>query len=751
MADGVETADTATLEMPDLQTRTAFFRNWPGGIDSWTAPSAVNPLSYVWSQNILNKGGIPQTRPGSRALACMPSGRPQGIKLFTPRSGVPELMVAVDGKIWTARAPFDQFRQLTQLQFNPASRFVTITEALKSTAYDDIGEIYYLNDPFKVAVIQDGNTRSAYYDGSTAVHNNPTPTAKASLTQENRDGTKIGLWSVYSNNRLWVARGRFVFASDIGNPLKNKESQYINESPAFILPNDCTGMIEVNDRSGILCFYENGADFIESSIQDRTQWLDIGNIQQTVLEVGCVAPRSLIKHNGLVHWFSPKGWISMNEALRANLNSELNTLDDKMAYSKHRIGPDLTPICAGTFENIAIISVPFTSLSNTHTWVLDQAIVESERSPAWASTWTGWRPVEWTSGVVDDYERIFFLSADSDGNNRVWEAFLPDQKDNGCDITCSVQLRQEDFNTPDMLKKFRFAEIQLGQLAGTLDVMAAVAGSAGWFDRILTHEIVATYERVEYEQTYGNGITNPLLASSRKQSRVFRTEEWIEPSACNKCGIEGQQPVNWDYSFSLFIGWSGRAALTRVKLFAGEETENEERGLCPTDETGPNVVDGGGCSLNELNPVNIPVPFPKFLATSVQESTNVDGDEISWESSGFSHISQKDAQRRSDCKGFQQLLLNSEDPSPAILFPELVIYNEAGTELIIPPLDFGTVLEGEFADITLRLVNEGEADLVLEVPLTLVLGAVYTITHQPEKTIVEPGDWTFVTIRITAP
>lgn len=731
--------------MPDLRPINALFRQWPFGLDSWTNPATVSPQAYVWAQNILNKGGIPQTRPGSRSLACMPRGFAQGIKLFTPRSGVPHLIAAVTGKIYVAAAPFTEWRQLTNLSFSETSRFITITIALKSSDYNNSGELFYLENPYKVAVIQDGNTRAAYWDGATAAHINPRPTAKDQQTVDGRDGTKIGLWSVYSNNRLWVARGRFIFASDIGNPLKFKESQYINESPAFILPDDCTGMIEVTDQSGILCFYENGADFIETSLQDRTQWLDVGNIQRTVLEVGCVSPRSIIKHNGLVHWFSPKGWVSMNEALRANLDSSLDVLDDRMAYSKHNIGPDLSSICAGKMENIALLSVPFCSLYNTHTWVSDQAVAEDNRIQAWASVWTGWRPVEWTSGIVNGYERIFFLSADTDGHNRVWEGFLPDRKDNGCDITCSVQLRQEEFDNPDLLKRFKFAEIQLAQIAGTVDVMTAVASSRGWFDKLSTHEIVANYERVDYDTTYGDGVTKPLYASSRKQSRIFRTQEWNEPSACNKCGIESRILHNIDYGFSFFIGWSGRAALTRVKLFALEQTEEEDRGECPQDETGIRVVDGMGCSYNELNPLNMTNPFPRYIANVVLDGTDTLGRPISWESSAFSNISQLDADRRANCKAFQQLLLNAQN---FVRIPQLAFYTEDGST-VLSSLEFGEIAYGESAELTVRIVNIGTATLDLDSAAITRATGVFSIVSGPERVSLEPDEFTFITLRAT--
>jgi len=727
--------------MADLDTLQAITRYWPGGMDSWTAPVAVPSTRFIYSQNILNKGGIPQTRPGSRSVVCMPRGNAQGVGMFTPENGLTHLLAAVDGVIWVSPQPFSEWRQLIGLQFNPHAKFITFTECLKTTDYDAIGELYYLNTPFRVVIIQDELTRAAYWDGSTYQHQNPTP-SNAILTVDNRDETKIGLWGAYSNNRYWCSRGRFVYASDIGNPLKFHESQYLNEAPAFVLSDDCTGIIETPDQEGILCFYKGGADYIQSSIQDRTLWFSVRDFQRKVIDNGCIAPKSLIKQNGMIYWFSPRGWINLDTAAHSFVTSVLDPLDDEMAYSKARIGPNLSRICAGSIENLSLISVPFTSLKNTHTWVQDSTVLAQANTTAWASVWTGWNPVAWVTGEVDGFDRIFFLSADDDGHNRVWEGMTPDRKDNGCDITCSVQFRMEEFNEPEKLKKFKYAEVEFSQLAGTVDAMVAVVGQRGWFDRIMTHEMIATYDRVDYYKTYGEGTEEyPLFASSRKQSRIVRSEEWAEISDCNECGVEGQRLVNRDYGFSVFVGWSGRAAITRLKLAAAEDTEEQDRGACPPDEEGFHVVDGGGCSANEEYPV-LEEAFPKFIATSIQDSVTFEGIPISWEASAFSHISQKDAQRRADCKAYQQLLINSQQQ---LGFPELQVYTEDGLTLIGDLIDFGYWLADQTESITVRLVNVGFQILELGA-ITIPDALSFTITAGPDITSLDPNAFTFLTI-----
>jgi hypothetical protein len=102
-------------------------------------------------------------------------------------------------------------------------------------------------------MMQDGVTRAAFWDGSISRHLNPTPSTLTDangerLTQVGLDETFIGLWMKWSGNRLWVSRDGMLFASDIGNPLKFTEAQYLNEGRAFYLPGECTGMIETPEQ-----------------------------------------------------------------------------------------------------------------------------------------------------------------------------------------------------------------------------------------------------------------------------------------------------------------------------------------------------------------------------------------------------------------------------------------------------------------------------------------------------------------------
>lgn len=635
-------------------------RYWPLGMDSFTVPDQLEPTAYHFGQNVTARGGIVQSRPGSAVLHCLPDGNRQGTTTFVPANGVAHQVSAVDGYVYVSVEPFAEWRVLPGIRFATHSRFVAFASCLKTTDYTDAGDIYALEHPYQVLIMQDGITRAAFWDGTESRHLNPVDSGTETVVPGYNE-TKIGLWMAFSGARLWVARGNKLFASDLGNPLKFTDSEYINELPFFPLSGECTGMVELPDRSGLLVFSDRSADFFKSSVQDRTLWSSTTDFYRTVINVGCIAPRSIVTQHGLIYWFSPIGLMSINEALRANLSSELIPLDQEMAVSKALIGPRLDGICCATFENYLLVSVPYCSPHNTHTWALDLATFEGG-GRAWNGIWTGWRPVEWSTAIVGGRQRCFFLSADTDGHNRIWEAFLPDRRDNGCAITCSVQFRMDAVGSA-LRKRALRAEIDCGQVLGEVSCMAAVAGWRGTFDRVMTKEIVASTGRIRMDQNYGSGTADrPRMGGNRPQVRTLRTAEWTTPGTANLGQVESDGRNTDDTHFQLLVAWSGRMGVLAYRLFAQEDPDT--RGAqCERDETGPRVLkDGAGASA----PAEFPTasPFPSFSGSASASGVGLENlaESITVQATATSQISQADATRRAQCRASRQTALLQTNP-----------------------------------------------------------------------------------------
>lgn len=619
---------------PEPAVKVAGGDSWSGGVDSYSLPYRLDEGEVVMAMNCQVRGGMIRTRPGSETLFNMPAGLLQGATLFRPASGIAHIVFAVNGRIYVSQYPFTDYRRLDNLQFSVISPQMAWATCLKTTDYNSQGELIFLDNPYSVLVMQDGLTRAAYWDGTVARHLDPTP-SYAEVSPPNRDETPLGLWMCWSNNRLWVSRGNQIFASDIGNPLKFTETQYLNEGRAFYLPGNCTGITEISEQQGILCFTAETGTSIKSSVQNRADWLTTPDFQKTILtNVGCVAPRSIVNQYGLTWWYSAKGLINLNDALRINITSRLDIQDNEMFYTKSNMSYRLQGVCGTYYENMLLESVPNGDKLNTHTMVLDQAPFEGNVN-AWCGFWTGWRPVEFCRGVVDGEERCFFASVDFDGRNRMWEMFTSDHTDNGQPITCWAEFREELFGDRDY-KRWRYAELELRDTYGDVYVMAAVAGLRGAFQPIMRKKIVATEGQVYADQEYG--YQAHLLAGSRPQTRILKTNEDNKATECNNACVESQKSGLIDKGFTLLLSWSGVLGISAYRSFA-QYDPSPIQGGCELDETSPNLINEQGCGAKSL--FTEKESFETFESTQ----TYTKGD-ISYTVTTQSLISQGDADNR---------------------------------------------------------------------------------------------------------
>jgi len=621
------------------------------GADSYTKPDELGDREYISGMNVVCRGGIVQTRPGTRTIFCLPDGNFQGCTLFTPSNGISQLLFAVDGKVYVSSFPFTSYTRLSALQFSNTSKYIAWASCLKSTDYDAAGNLISLQNPYSVMVMQDGFSRAAYWDGNTAAHLNPAnPPDFTDDAVPGYNETPIGLWMIWSGNRLWVSRGNQIFASDIGNPLKFTESLYLNEARAFYLSGDCTGMIEVptdaNTSKGFIAFTENDGTLFQSYIQDRTEWLRTPLFQNTIIPtIGCVAPRSLVTQYGLNWWFGPRGLTNINSALRQNITSRIDYQDNEMFASKAYLSPDLSGVCGCFYENYLMMSVPSQDLSNRHTWVLDQAPFE-DNAPAWTGFWSGWRPIEWTRGIVIGAERMFFGSVDYDGKNRIWEAMLPDRTDNGCRITCYAQLREHAAGNLNQ-KRYEWSKFFLSQILGNVDLNVYVASTKGGYQFQKGYHLISSEGQVFSDVQYSE--LGPYFIGNVVQTRTIRTPSDPVDNECNACGVESKEGNMIDYAFSHLLVWSGQMGIKAYQMHLRQSPERDG-GDCEGPEVGPRALNAAGCSGLELMPQG--QFFDVFTARADGSAATGQGQQVYLQFIGFSVISPEaalyDAQQRVD-------------------------------------------------------------------------------------------------------
>lgn len=638
--------------MPDVELKVYGDDSFLLGADSSVFPAKLGPGQYVMSMNTVNRGGILQTRPGSAslplALSVVVDGEEflapnyniqgdnlQGITLFKPTSGPPCLVFMVDGLVYACPSPFKKYYRLEALQFSKYSKYAAWETCVQSTTYDNSGILLNLDQPKRLLIIQDGNTRAAYWDGSVAAHIDPTP-SNSEFTSPGSDGTPVGLWMKWSNNRLWVSRKDMIFASDIGNPLKFTEQQYLNEARAFFLPGPCTGIVETPDQQGIICFTPENGVFLRSVIQNRTLWLHTPEFQKTVLpSIGCVSPRSIVQQHGLIWWMTPKGLISLNDAAKLNVSSRLNTEDQEMASSKAKMSHDISMVCGSFFDNFLFHAVPVYDKFNTRIHVLDQAVLDEAYVNSWPSYWEGWRPVEFARAVTGSEERVFCLSKDLDGVNRIWELFLNKRTDNGIPITSFVQTKLHLFDSRDW-KRFEFAEIEAVGVAADTSFLIAAGGLRGGFQPVGTKEVISTIGQVYPDEEYSESGNH--FYGVKPQTRIIRSNDGSNPSDCNSICVESDKSGLIDKGLSLLVVWSGIAGLSAYRIYAHFESDSNT-GKCEDNESGVKLLTPEGCGSDEIFSTSRPFTVYEGEETYTQDS-------VSETDTSTSVISQADADRK---------------------------------------------------------------------------------------------------------
>jgi hypothetical protein len=526
---------------------------------------------YRRSMNTLRRGGIVQCRPGYEWKVNLPDGNLQGMVMFRPTDGAEQLIVAVDGVIYRLLPPYTALEPISGILFDENAPFIfwAITEQAAERNPD--GSISLIT-PRAILMMQDGKSASAYYNGASGSHlggNALTP---------------MGTHMAWSGGRLWVARGRRVFASDYANPLSFVEGQYVGNIGAFILPGNVTGMAELPSLASpaLVILTEDTTTLIQSNIRARDQWPSAVDFQKVVLpNIGCSAHRSVVAANGTLWFYAGQGMQRLDVALQSQNSGVVPVLDKPMGFSKSRLSPDRSVIAGAAFEDYLLMSVPYCDLYNTHTWVL--GLGGESGKAGWESYWVGTRPVEWVSANFDSRPRIFYVSKDLDGHNRLWEAFSNYRRDNGCSIVWTLETRAY-LGGMEGLKRWRFADVYFSELEGTVDVLVLWGPARrGRWQRV-TDKIVRC-QRGSVQATFKLS-PNDLLYALKKQVRVLRTEEeWERASdAFSSCAVESDAEEQVDNSFQLCIIASGPGAVRQIDVHMDPE-EDPGKGECEEHET----------------------------------------------------------------------------------------------------------------------------------------------------------------------
>lgn len=594
---------------------------WFRGMNSTRDPWILDDAMYAWGVNIVNRGGIIQTRPGYRIRLTVPSGVLQGMEVFyankdTETTGY-YVVFAVSGKVYSQKFGTDgsltqpsnwDLRRLKNITFDAAAPVVQFCVAQQAiTQNPNSGELSVINS-HNILIMQDGGiSAAAYFDGTNNDHTDE--------TIKGGYGTPKGSWMSYSGNRLWVARDTALLASDLNNPLSFTERISGTGRGDFRLPDPITGMINTigQDRqANLVVFTEKSSFNFLSYIQDRDTWATTAAFQTTIYPtLGCVSGLSPVNHSGLLWWYSHGGLVSSDSATTAFLTSRIKYRDVEMTRSKRNFAPDLSGICTCSFESYLMISAPVNDTLNSQTFVMDYAVADellAQEQPAWQGVWTGTRPVKWVSTDVNTDRRCFFASVDyqslGGSENHIWEAFQDNRMDT-VEYTDTNGLHQVISNPiywsfegklhGDGLdyKTFQYAVLNLIECAGKINLKVSYRGTRGGFKEILSSSILAPINNDGLNNANIQGLLDSGVVLVPQSRKVYtRTAKpYHSPVA-----IEGISDEQRDRAFSLYVQGCGRAAIQSYQIFM-DPVQERAQGRPQEDETVVYVVSQDGTTI----------------------------------------------------------------------------------------------------------------------------------------------------------
>lgn len=549
------------------------------GANSFTDPFKLPQGQYAWGENIINRGGEIGTRQGFFNLLKFNCGRSQGIALFRPSNTyLPNLYMAISGTIWMSRYPFTTAEQLPGIQFRPDLDQVTFQVALVANTPS------MAISPYLVLIMQDGITRPAYTDGTISKHLDPTPNGFSSPFSTGARETRIGLAMEFIGLRLWVADGRQLFASDVGDPLHFIETTYLAGGGSFQAYDGdfITCLKRTPDAKTLLAGTIANTTAFNAGNTDRASWATDPSFEQILFPgVGWTGPKCASSINAELFWMSQEGCRFYNSVGSAAFSARRPISSHEMKRSFDNRGPVLNRVCAGSFGPYGMLGVPSGDQYNRHIWAIDTSssdLLTASQPYAWQPIWKGIRPVEFASGFVNGEFRCFCLEQGRD-IPRVWELFYRKKRDyymlGGIPTERAIQWRFESrgliFKELFAFKRFSYSDLHLKDVLGVVKLTLEFKNEYGCFSEIGNWTFCTT-ECL----TFTSCKLDPVPES---QARYAKSQE--APAVCGQGGPPYQNNIGT--FFTLRLKGEGEASVRGIYSFALNFNEIT-KGACQTGD-----------------------------------------------------------------------------------------------------------------------------------------------------------------------
>lgn len=572
-------------------------------VNSFSEPTDLKPHEIQWGFNVMTRGGKVATRFGFRSIFKYTCGKGQGLSFFIPNNGQPQLLAAVSGQIFALPHPFTSYSQLSNLSFAAQAPMVFFKEATVSKTPTTVVT------PYPVLMMQDGYSRAAYYDGNANRHLDPTPDGFYTPTSIGAKETLVGLAMEWAGDRLWIERGRELFASDIADPLHFTENTYISggNSLQAIDGGIIRALKRTADSKQLIVFTDLNSTRIEAGETTRANWgTTAGFVSSLFPGVGCVGPKAVTDASGELAWMSQEGMRLYNAVGASVFNAKNNVASREMDRSwRVRSKNFMSMACAAYHDGYTLFGMPCGDIFNRHIWVLDNStsdLLDQQLPYSWNGVWTGIRPVEIVSGVIDGELRTFCMSQDRDAV-RIWEMFREDQLDGDCDIVCNFETKGNvyDGESPVTFKRYNHSSLFVSNLQGTANINLSYKNEFGCFTEVGEWNPCATTCRAA-SPTCESGSLRVL----DKQNRYFKTQEAEDD--CGEGGSPFRAPVGTYHTMR--TSWAGRLAVHGIRHVA-EQVQEPDSGECPPNESCIEL----SCCDSEPDYVSCPSDGPTYYGS----------------------------------------------------------------------------------------------------------------------------------------
>lgn len=576
--------------------------------DADTHPSYLPESVVSESVNRTFRGGVNRTRPSIRNIKIIAgsdqpttivndiqNGNFQGAYPYrrTKYNSADGILISVSGVIYFLKIVNNQATAYKIIDGNDPG--------MMHTWFVQAEDRVYIQNGYQNAIAWDGDLNTPAYRLNPYEKKMP-----------------IGTIMEYAFGRVFVSdRFNQIYASDIiyGNGFtdtKNTENfteiGYWAEGGAFSTPammGNITAMkvmpqigTNLRGQGELVILTGNGAFSMDVSLP-RDQW-NTSNIQRiSLLGRGCTSPYVGLANSEL--WFrSHDGW-----AFYSNSQSEfaryfsLRKLSREVNKWVQNDTPWLKQFASTMFFNNYLISTvaPQTyraagveGLNRYHRGMvvldLDQSsspAPDAQLSFRWNGIWTGFRPTQLITALIQGEKRGFGFSFDKDNKNRLYE-FTTDQGDdygpNGTrQIESFFTTGRYDFNRSGATNKFLRKKITGGEMW-----MSEIKGSVNSSVEFRA-DSNPCWSELKVPTTFGCDPCSPKVTECIPQKGGNRYKRYKfntpDPSECNDLAgipsVEGSE-------FQIKVNLTGAATVDRVRLMANiKNNDDSPIGDCPEE------------------------------------------------------------------------------------------------------------------------------------------------------------------------